>query len=99
MVVVITDGLENASTDYTREKIKKMISHQEDVYKWQFIYIGADPNAYQEATSIGINVNSTVRYDKGKTVETYAVASTRMAQSRRTKEKLAFTAEDKSRVS
>lgn len=40
--VVLTDGWENASTDYKQDKIKEMIEHQKGKYNWQFIFLGAD---------------------------------------------------------
>lgn len=45
MVIVITDGQENSSKEYTKAKIEEMVKHQTDVYKWQFMYIGANFDA------------------------------------------------------
>lgn len=53
--VVITDGEENASHEYTREKILDMITHQREVYSWEFVYLGANQDAYAVGTSMGFN--------------------------------------------
>ena len=54
VVVIITDGQENASKEFSRTKIKEMISHQQSAYKWQFTYLGANQDAFAEAGSLGI---------------------------------------------
>src|SRR4051812_40981165 len=53
LFTIITDGLENASKEQTKESLKNMIKHQEEKYNWEFIYIGANQDAYTEAQSIG----------------------------------------------
>ncbi len=52
--VVITDGEENSSKEFSLTRIKEMIQHQQDVYKWQFIYLGANQDAFAEAGAMGI---------------------------------------------
>lgn len=53
--VITTDGLENASREFTKKTIKEMIKHQQDKYSWTFMFLGANMNAAEEAESIGIN--------------------------------------------
>lgn len=54
VVVVVTDGEENSSREYTGARIKEMIGHQQDKYGWTFIYLGTDPTAYaNEGQSFG----------------------------------------------
>jgi uncharacterized protein YegL len=55
LFVIITDGLENASLVYTHEDVRTRIQRQTDIYKWTFIYLGANQNAIKEASSLGIN--------------------------------------------
>lgn len=52
--VITTDGYENDSKEFTRAKVKEMIEHQQTKYSWQFLFLGAGIDAYQEAESIGI---------------------------------------------
>lgn len=52
--VITTDGYENASHEYTKEKVKEMIEHQQSKYSWEFMFLGAGIDAYGEAASIGL---------------------------------------------
>lgn len=55
----ITDGLENASVHTTREYLRGQIDHQQRVYNWQFLYFGANQDAFAEAQSYGIKYGYT----------------------------------------
>lgn len=52
--VIITDGMENASTEYSYRKIKEMIEHQKSKYAWEFMFLGANIDAVKTAESFGI---------------------------------------------
>jgi Mg-chelatase subunit ChlD len=52
---ILTDGLENASREFTSEQVKEMIKHQTDKYNWDFLYLGANQDAFNAGGSIGIN--------------------------------------------
>jgi hypothetical protein len=62
IVIVITDGMENASTEFTRARIREMIRHQEEKYSWTFLYLGANQDAFAEASSIGIQYCNSANY-------------------------------------
>ena len=64
LFVITTDGLENASREYNKAKIKDMIEGHKD---WEFIYIGADINSFDEGASIGIRSSNISNYQKDKT--------------------------------
>lgn len=55
LFIIITDGLENNSTKFAREKIFKKIKKLEEKHSWEFIYLGANQDAIQEANNYGIN--------------------------------------------
>lgn len=55
IVVITTDGLENASREFDRKKIKEMIEHQQSKYSWTFMFLGANMDAVKEASNIGID--------------------------------------------
>ena len=52
---VITDGMENASREYTYELIQEKIKHQREVYNWQFMFIGANIDAIGESEKLGMD--------------------------------------------
>ena len=54
LLVVITDGEENASVEYTRDQVFTMISSQQDVYGWSFLFLAANQDAIAEAAKVGI---------------------------------------------
>jgi len=63
LVLIITDGQENASTEITPEALRQMIEHQRDTYKWEFIYLGANVDAFAEGGRIGIPATHNVNFD------------------------------------
>lgn len=62
ILISITDGQENASTEISAEQLKEMIKHQEDVYNWQVVYLGANQDSYAAGGSIGIDHNKTMNF-------------------------------------
>ena len=62
LVVIITDGEENSSRSYNWNKIKQAVEHQTNVYKWQFTYIGANQNAWQVGSNLGISADASLTY-------------------------------------
>ena len=53
---VITDGYENSSREFTRSQIFKMVSHQKEKYNWEFIFLGADIDAWGGEIGFTLNV-------------------------------------------
>jgi len=64
LFVITTDGMENASKIYTRNKVKKMIEEQKEKHDWEFLFLGAEIDAISAAREIGINEDRAVRYKK-----------------------------------
>jgi hypothetical protein len=54
IAVIATDGMENSSREYDRRQIREIIEHQQQVYGWQILFIGANMDAVQVATTYGI---------------------------------------------
>jgi uncharacterized protein YegL len=52
--VITTDGHENASREYSSNRIRSMIQKQQDIHGWEFIFLGANIDAVKEADNIGI---------------------------------------------
>lgn len=60
--VILTDGLENASKEYNLETVRKLVRKHEDENNWQFIFLGANMDAYQTGIDYGIKRGSTVEF-------------------------------------
>ena len=60
LFIIMTDGMENASREFSKDKIRGLISS----HNWEFIYIGADIDSYSEAGNIGIRRSRTANYRK-----------------------------------
>ena len=58
LVAIMTDGLENSSRDYTRDRVAKMIKHQQEVYSWEFLFLAANVDAFTEARSLNIPMSN-----------------------------------------
>lgn len=54
LIVIMTDGGENDSHEYTFDRVREMIKHQEDKYSWTFMYLGTDITDAKEAANLGI---------------------------------------------
>ncbi len=63
LMVIITDGQENASRTYSKKQIKEMVQHQTDVYKWDFIFLGANMDAIGEGMSTGFSRGTSVNWN------------------------------------
>lgn len=62
IVAILTDGAENASKLYDGEKVRKMIETQRDTYSWEFIFLAAGLEAFEEARSIGMDMSKTAMF-------------------------------------
>ena len=80
--VVMTDGHENASREYTLEQVREMIAHQQDAYQWKFTFLGADASAFDAAGGMGIDQQGVARFDKQKVRQAYQSTSAKVARMR-----------------
>jgi hypothetical protein len=62
--VVITDGMENASQEFSRDQIEKMIKEKTEKEGWQFVFLSADFGAIKEAGDIGFQTNKAFLFVK-----------------------------------
>ena len=82
IVAIMTDGLENASKEWTGASIKSLVSQQSNAYNWTFMYMGADQDAIEVGESLGIARDHAMTYSRGKSREAMAVASGKIAKLR-----------------
>ncbi len=77
MFVIITDGMENASVEYSYEKVKEMIERQTKKYNWEFLFLGANIDAVETAGRFGIAKERAANYhaDGEGTMLNYEVIS------------------------
>ena len=75
LFIITTDGHENASREYSYEKIKKMITYQKEKYNWKFLFLGANIDAISTAKNFGISKEFASNYvsDEVGTKLTYEV--------------------------
>ena len=78
MIVIMTDGKENASKEYDFDVVKGKIKHQEEKYSWTFVYMGTNLQDLKDANRLGIKMRSvsdsrniTANYSY---IDTYATA-------------------------
>lgn len=58
MIVIMTDGQENASKEYDFDVVKEKIKHQEEKYSWTFVYMGTNLQDLKDANRLGIKMRS-----------------------------------------
>lgn len=63
MLVIITDGYENASKEFQLDKVRSMIEDQKEKYNWEFLFLGANIDAVQTAGTFGIAPDRAVAYE------------------------------------
>jgi Mg-chelatase subunit ChlD len=80
--VIITDGEENSSKEYTKEKVFEMVRHQESIYKWEFVFLGANQDAIQTGSAYGFKAGSSVTYNTQKTSQTFNAVGDKVAMYR-----------------
>ncbi|HHU06714.1 MAG TPA: VWA domain-containing protein [Clostridiales bacterium] len=62
LFVIITDGEENSSREYSAEKVKALIDRQKTKYGWEFIFLGANIDAVETAGRFGISADRAQNY-------------------------------------
>lgn len=106
LFVIITDGEENESRVYNHQRVMEMIQHQSIVYKWEFMYLGANQDAIAVGATFGVSAARSMSYGTSKEAvfDTYNVlASKTMAfrsagNAAEVQAALNFTAEERKSV-
>lgn len=62
MVVIVTDGHENASKESRISDVKNLITQQQDVYGWEFVFLGANQDAMETGDSFGLRKGASMTY-------------------------------------
>lgn len=96
MLVVMTDGYENASQEYTGQMIKDKMKDWEDNRKWEVVFLGANFDAVDAvAGAVGISGGKTLNYGAGNFARGMSVLSTATAAYSTTGTAVNFSDADK----
>ena len=91
-VVINTDGAENSSKEFTKQTIKELIEKQTNIYKWEFLFIGASFTSVKDAVTWGIKGTNTSTYSTKNTQDSFTLLGEKMSQMRSAKTYDAYVA-------
>jgi hypothetical protein len=99
--VIMTDGMENSSREFTKQQVRQLIDQQQSAYSWQFTFLGADQDAFAEASGMGIQAEGAANFSKDKVGATFAAVQDKVSRMRGQMQAgetvcNAFTAEERS---
>ena len=63
LFIITTDGMENASTKYSYDRVRQMVEYERKEHHWEFLFLGANIDAVQVAGRFGIKANRAVNYE------------------------------------
>lgn len=95
IIVIVTDGEENSSHEYSRDQIKKMVEHQKAKYNWEFVFLGANMDAVAQASSFGIARGSALTFDTRNAPGVFTSSVSDYVSAYNSVGAAAFTAEDR----
>ena len=82
IVGIMTDGHENASCEWTHPAIKALVEHQTKTYSWEFLYMGADQDAVEVGTGLGVQAHRSITYARGASDAAMAATSAMVGRVR-----------------
>lgn len=94
MIVILTDGLENASREHTYPELTQLISEKTQA-GWQFVFLGAGIDAFAQARQMGIGAERSLRYSRSKSADTFDVVARKTAKFARERNFEAFSPEER----
>ena len=92
LFIITTDGMENASREYTYDRVKKMVEQEKEEHGWEFIFLGANIDAIATAGRFGIDADRAINYecDSEGTALNYQVLSQTVSLARKSASKEEF---------
>lgn len=82
IVGIMTDGHENSSRELSHAQVKAMIERQTAEYAWQFLYMGADQDAIEVGSSLGVAATNSMTYGRGRVAAAMAATSRNIGLTR-----------------
>ncbi len=99
IVVVVTDGQENASVEWTAERVKELIKQQEEQWNWKFVFLAANQDAIATGAKYGFAKGSSLTYSPNKIGTAYSTASAAVTQTRSGGSWTGFSQQDRDNAS
>jgi hypothetical protein len=81
-VVVVTDGYENSSREWTGDAVRKLIKEQEEKYSWDYVFLGANMDAVETGSSYGFSGTKSLTYTNDTVYAAAASTSGYVTRSR-----------------
>ena len=75
VTVIMTDGEENSSREWTLDAVRALIDQKEKEGNWTFVFLGAAPDAWDQGKSLGIAAANVARYDASHYRDVFACAA------------------------
>jgi hypothetical protein len=79
LTIIVTDGDENSSNHHTLSDVKELITQQQDIYGWEFLFLGANQDAIATGDAFGLRKGASMTYtanSAGTRDASFAMAST-----------------------
>ena len=89
--VIQTDGYENASQEFTRQRIRDLISEHRDLWKWQFLFLGASEESMREGAAMGVSRDTSLNYVGASSKNAFAAAASNVSHARSTGQTRSYT--------
>jgi hypothetical protein len=100
--VIVTDGEENSSREFTQREIFDLIEwHKNENKGWSFTFLGANQDSYATSAALGIGANATMNYNqtqRGTQAAFFAVASATMDYAKGNTSEVAYDTDTRSKV-
>ena len=93
LFAVVTDGQENASCEFRKESVARMIAERQQ-QGWQFAFLSADLEAIQGAQTYGVHANATMHFTKDSTMVAWNSLSEITSDYRNGSSEIRFPTED-----
>jgi hypothetical protein len=93
--LIATDGKNNSSRNFGLTDIRARLQHQQDVYKWEIVYMGANVDAFEEGNAMSIPSTSTLQYANTTTTEAYKMSGGAVRRSRISGQSVSYTPEER----
>ena len=95
-VVVVTDGGENSSHEYTADAVRALVTLQTEKYGWDFVFLGANQDAVLTGAELGFAADNSMTFlAAGEAVDSMSLSLGRYVSSVRGKDKKGFTAAER----